>query len=245
MKPLHTLLSLVSLAVAFVVFGSSLAAAAPVSDDVLLSAIATVETGNNPSRLGHYGERTQLQILPQTWRRFSRLPHTQAASHPAETERVARAYLASIRERLKERGLPETPFYMAAAWNAGPAWRRLSPHTVSYARRVANLVEIADREERPAVADVKPAPEPAKPALVVDISRPAAAPLFEGLRGTAGRPTVSFALPAITAEGVAVPFVAKAVPPQRVPVISLDDPAPEASLATRQAPLIALVGLPN
>jgi hypothetical protein len=153
MKTLLSTLFLLSASALLAGTGISTPASAPVSDDVLLSAIAAVETGNNPSRLGHYGERTQLQILPETWREFSRLPHSRAAANPAETERVARAYLQVIRHRLEARGLPQTPYYIAAGWNAGPGFRRLSPGTVSYAKRVANVVEMElALEARAAVA---------------------------------------------------------------------------------------------
>jgi hypothetical protein len=131
-----------------------------VSDEVLLSAIAEVETGNNSSVLGHCGERTRLQILPETWRRFSKLPHSVSASNRAETDRVARAYLASIRDRLKLRGLPETPFFIAAAWNAGPGWKTLSSKTVAYAERVTNIVEAS----QPHVT------QPATPPPLIDLS---------------------------------------------------------------------------
>lgn len=116
------------------------AVAAPVTDEVMLNAIAQVETGDNAARVGRFGERTQVQILPATWREYSHLPFSASARHPAETERVARKYLSHIRARLRARGLPETPFYIAASWNAGPCWRRLRPGTVDYARRVANIV---------------------------------------------------------------------------------------------------------
>jgi hypothetical protein len=161
MKTLLSTLFLLSASALLAGTGISTPASAPVSDDVLLSAIAAVETGNNPSRLGHYGERTQLQILPETWREFSRLPHSRAAANPAETERVARAYLQVIRHRLEARGLPQTPYYIAAGWNAGPGFRRLSPGTVSYAKRVANVVEMElALEARAAVAAAPGASDP-------------------------------------------------------------------------------------
>lgn len=136
-----------------------------VSDETLLAAIAEVETGNNPAKRGRFGERTELQIRPETWREFSRLPHSSAASNPAETERVARAYLGVIRKRLHARGLPETPFFIAASWNAGPGWRRLGRGTMAYAEHVANLVE----EE---VAATK-RPETVEPTPLLPIQLPA------------------------------------------------------------------------
>src|SRR5882724_174932 len=152
----------------------SIAPTPPVSDDVLLSAIAEVETGNNSALVGHSGERTRLQIAPETWVRFSRLPHSVAASHPQETDRVARAYLASIRSRLKARGLPATPFFMAAAWNVGPGWNRLPSRTIAYAERVENLVA-ASRSVQPApaapveVETVQAAPAAPVPVIPVDV----------------------------------------------------------------------------
>lgn len=129
----------------------------PASDQMLLAAIAEVETSNNSAKVGTHGERTRLQIAPTTWARFSRLPHSAAASHPEETDRVARVYLAYIRTRLKSRGVPETPFFIAAAWNVGPGWKTLPSSTVSYAERVANLVQ-ASQSIFPSKPESRPAP---------------------------------------------------------------------------------------
>jgi hypothetical protein len=222
MKTLHTLLFLVSVLTGFAAPGISVPVTAPVSDDVLLSAIATVETGNNPARLGHRGERSQLQILPQTWRRYSRLPHSQAAVNPAETDRVARAYLAAIRQRLKERGLPETPYFIAAAWNAGPSWRHLTAGTASYAERVANIVATAPRvAAKPAVRT-----ESVATTLTAETQvRPAIAPA----------PSV-LAAPTRPTNPVLASFST------HVPVIQLDDQvAPARASSVASIPTIALV----
>jgi hypothetical protein len=156
MKPLLPILFLLSVSVAFAASGISVSVPAPASDEVLLSAIAEVETGNNPSQLGRDGERTRLQILPETWRRFSRMPHS--AANRAETDRVARAYLAVIRRRIHERGLPETAFFIAAGWNAGADWRHLTTGTVSYAERVANIVAATAPPAATVPAAAKPVP---------------------------------------------------------------------------------------
>lgn len=171
MKSLLLILFLVSVSLGFAapeVTFTPPPAPAQVSDEVLLSAIAQVETGNNSRRLGRYGERTQLQILPQTWREYSRLPHSASATNPAETDRVARAYLAHIRARLKARKLPQTPYFIAAAWNAGPGWKKLSSGTIAYAERVANLVETYQTK----------AAETAEPEPVLPTVAPAVAPLL-------------------------------------------------------------------
>lgn len=179
MKTLFHILFPLFVSIGLAANGISAPVSAPVSDDVLLAAIATVETGNNPSRLGHCGERSQLQILPETWREFSRMPHSRAATNRAETERVARAYLSVIRHRLRTRGLPETPFYIAAGWNAGPGWRHLSSGTISYAERVANIVEDEEVNTPATEAAVVSPPKtaiptaPTRPVPVIALSEPA------------------------------------------------------------------------
>ncbi|MDE3165848.1 MAG: lytic transglycosylase domain-containing protein [Acidobacteriota bacterium] len=155
----------------FAVAGMRASSNPSVSDEVLLRAIAQVETGNRPGKIGRYGERTRVQIMPATWRRFSRVP--QSASDPAETNRVARAYLAYIRRRLRERDLPENAFYLAACWNAGACWHRLRRSTVNYAERVENLVR---EYERAAIAT----PAEARAATtVVNAPPPAAIPVID------------------------------------------------------------------
>lgn len=98
----------------------------------LLTAIAEKETGNRALR-GRAGERTIYQILPATWRRFSRVPIDRAT--PAEARRVALAYLHEIRKNLYE----ETPYNYALHWNAGSSATRFSRQTRDYAQCVANL----------------------------------------------------------------------------------------------------------
>jgi hypothetical protein len=119
-----------------------------VSDEVILHFIAMKETGNNPGARGSCGERTQFQIMPSTWRQYSRLPHSSAASNPAESEYVARSYLADIRANLQKRGLPETAYFIAASWHAGINWTSTTESVREYAQCVENLVassEFADR----------------------------------------------------------------------------------------------------
>lgn len=160
MKPLLVFIFLLLVSSGLAAGEFSIPTPPPVSDDVLLAAIAEVETGNNSATIGRSGERTRLQIAPETWVRFSRLPHSAAAANREETDRVARAYLASIRTRLKSRGLPLTPFFIAAAWNVGPGWKTLPSCTVAYAERVANLVQTYRAEQAEVVqrASVKAVP---------------------------------------------------------------------------------------
>ncbi|MDX2185911.1 MAG: lytic transglycosylase domain-containing protein [Opitutaceae bacterium] len=110
------------------------------SDERILWAIAEVETGNRPHLRGRDGELTQFQILPATWRRYSRLAPWEARNRPDEADRVAREHLRHIKEQLGRSGKPLTVFHIAAAWNAGPNRSRFSLETIDYAARVANLV---------------------------------------------------------------------------------------------------------
>ncbi len=238
MKTTLPILSLLFVTTAFAAGRISAPVATPVSDNVLLSAIATVETGNNSAHLGRYGERTRLQILPETWREFSRLPHSAAASNRAETDRVARAYLAVIRQRLNERGLPETPFYIAACWNAGPGWKRLHPATVSYAERVSNLVEAAMAEKALAARNARAAQEALAAEEATAKARAAAqAALAKALVFTPTAPvpasSVLTAPPARVPSPAAQVVVAEAKP---VPVIDLSGSSsqPRASLVALQ-----------
>ncbi len=119
-----------------------------VSDETVLHFIAMKETGNNPNARGIRGERSQFQFMPNTWRRYSRLPHSSAATNSAESERVAHAYLADIRANLRKRGLPETAYYIAASWHAGINWSSTNAGLREYAQCVENLVMDAERETR-------------------------------------------------------------------------------------------------
>jgi len=148
---MKTLALIITLAVLPASFGSiefKIPKSPRVSDEVVLHFIAMKETGNNPRARGSRGERTQFQIMPATWRRYSRLPPSSAASNPAESERVARAYLADIRTNLRKRGLPETAYFIAASWNAGLNWTRTSARVREYAECVENLVASSEFTNR-------------------------------------------------------------------------------------------------
>lgn len=120
----------------------------PVSDETVLHFIAMKETGNDPSAIGSHGERSQFQFMSSTWQRYSRLPHSAAATNAAESDRVARAFLADIRANLRRRGLPETAYYIAASWHAGPNWSATDAGLRDYAQCVENLVLDAEVQTR-------------------------------------------------------------------------------------------------
>lgn len=114
------------------------------SDEEVLHSMALVETGNNPMVVGRMGERSRYHFLRETWTRYSRFPFRALTSHSANADRealrVGKAHIADIRRKLKARGLPATPYWIASSWNAGPNWRHLTPHTRDHAQRVENLV---------------------------------------------------------------------------------------------------------
>jgi Transglycosylase SLT domain len=112
------------------------------TDNEMIAAIAMKETGNNPLARGPSGERTSVQFMRRTWMQYSRLPHSMAALHPDEVDRVARAYLADIRRMLRERELPESPYFIAASWNAGINWTHISRRAQDYAECVESLVDL-------------------------------------------------------------------------------------------------------
>lgn len=105
--------------------------------DVILDAIAKVETGLNPDAVGRRGERSRFQIMPATWIRFSQTEQHTASL--AETRRVARRVLAEIEKVHRRRGLRIDAYGLALGWNAGPWARRYSGATLDYAERVEAL----------------------------------------------------------------------------------------------------------
>jgi len=148
MKTLTLLLALSFSPAAFAAIQFKVDKPQPVSDEVVLHFIAIKESGNNPQARGSHGERSQFQFMANTWRRYSRLPHSAAATNLEESDRVAHAYLADIRANLRKRGLPETAYFIAASWHAGINWKRTSAGVRDYAQSVENLVMAAEIENR-------------------------------------------------------------------------------------------------
>ena len=141
------------------------------SEDEVLRAIAIKETGDVPTKVGRLGERSAWQIRPDVWHKFSHLPHKAASTNADEAVRVARAYLALIRQRLRARHLPETAFFIAACWNAGPYWRSIPVAAYDYAQCVENLANSGHPTAHPTTRSAAEAmfslsfdPPPASPA---------------------------------------------------------------------------------
>lgn len=133
-----------------------LAAIERTNDNLLLAAIAAVETGTTDltrpcRRVGALGERSAWQFTPATWRRYTRLPF-EAASRDARTANmVAMLHLQWLREHLQRAGLRATPRDLALAWNAGQAAvlaDRVPVGAHDYADRVINLYQDLPSRDR-------------------------------------------------------------------------------------------------
>jgi len=113
----------------------------------VMTAIAAVE--NTPFyQIGRMGERSRYQITPSLWEAFSDLPFSSASSPDSasvkEVDRVVRAHIAWIRERLHLLHLPDTPTFIALVYKGGYGRcleKRLRTTDYEYAKRVGNIVE--------------------------------------------------------------------------------------------------------
>jgi soluble lytic murein transglycosylase-like protein len=112
--------------------------------DAFLRAIAEVETGNNPRKVGRSGERGLYQFRQNTWRQHTRRPFYDAHS-PAVAHDVATRHYEWILQSLQRNGQRPTPYMIAAAWNSGVSRvssGRIPASTRDYAQRVVNLASM-------------------------------------------------------------------------------------------------------
>jgi hypothetical protein len=120
---------------------AALVAASGIDPELVLRAIAEVETRSNPRRVGQLGERGMYQFRRETWRQHT-AEDFRRAHHPEISTTVARRHYDWITRELRHRGYEGTPYEVALAWNAG-LHRVLSGRVPSrsrhYAERVANL----------------------------------------------------------------------------------------------------------
>jgi soluble lytic murein transglycosylase-like protein len=109
--------------------------------DAFLRAIAEVETGNNPRKVGRLGERGQYQFRQATWRQHTRQPFRDA-HNPSIAHAVASRHYDWILQQLERNGKRATPYMVAAAWNSGigrVTSGRIPAASKDYAQRVVNL----------------------------------------------------------------------------------------------------------
>lgn len=110
----------------------SSSAAASVDESVMLWAIGSVESGNDPRAIGKIRrERSEWQFMPGTWTQYTDAPFERATTDPSLARRVARQHLDAIVHRLERNRKPVTPQNIARAWNPGAP--------TDYAQRITNL----------------------------------------------------------------------------------------------------------
>jgi len=117
------------------------------SMDSMLRAISSIESGHN--KLSNNGVAiTQYQITRVVWEQHSKMRWSYAKAHldwkdvQDETERVARAHVRWIAERLDANGKTANPFTIAMCWRGGVTYYlkgEFSADRVDYANRAANL----------------------------------------------------------------------------------------------------------
>lgn len=109
--------------------------------DAFLRAIAEVETGNNPRKVGRLGERGQYQFRQATWRQHTSQPF-RSAHNPSVAHTVASQHYDWIIQQIERSGKRATPYMVAAAWNSGVGRvtsGRIPAASKDYAQRVVNL----------------------------------------------------------------------------------------------------------
>ena len=131
---------------------SALAASSP-SRAETLNAIHQVENPLNSTRPGKFGELGAYQFRASTWKMHTDVPFERALDR-VQSEEIAIRHYEWIKRGLSRNGLPQTPYYIALAWNGGlysVIRGRSSEAARDYAERVSNLV-VDLRSNRMAIA---------------------------------------------------------------------------------------------
>ena len=106
-----------------------------------LEAIHRVENPLDSSRPGKYGELGAYQFRRTTWSMHTSVPFERALDRKI-SEEVAIQHYEWLRRGLLRNGLPQTPYYIALAWNGGLSSvvrGRSTTAARDYAARVNNL----------------------------------------------------------------------------------------------------------
>lgn len=107
----------------------------------ILEAIHHVENPRNSARPGKFGELGAYQFRRETWQMHTKVPFERAIDLAVSREVAIRHY-EWLRRGLERNGLPQTPYFIALAWNGGLSSvvkGRSSRATRDYAERVNNL----------------------------------------------------------------------------------------------------------
>ncbi len=136
---------------------ATVSAMADSQEDAFLSATRLRESKNQDWMTGRFGERGSYQFRHSTWRLHTRASFELAYNREVANS-VAHRHYQWLVKRLKECGVPATPYNMACAWNAGAgnvARGNLSRAAREYGECVNNLTaETLQRQTPP----VKPKP---------------------------------------------------------------------------------------
>ena len=117
----------------------------PTTLALFLQAVALVETGGDPRKIGRAGERVAFQMTPAV-----------AASCGGYGAKEAAHYARWLELQLVHGGVDPLPYNMALAWNGGPGAvlrSQVKPQTYDYALRVKNTFEMLEASKNtPAAA---------------------------------------------------------------------------------------------
>lgn len=102
-----------------------------INREAMLRTISAIESGNRNWVIGNDGERSAWQMMPDTWRKYTKLPFELASTNEVLAQSIARAHLQGIIDELGKNGRTVTPTGIARKWNPG------APR--DYAQRTANL----------------------------------------------------------------------------------------------------------
>lgn len=132
----------------------------------LLAAIAAVETGNDPSKVGAKGEVSQYQISKAVWRKHSpKVAYTKGQA-PWIATAVATKHIRYINGQL-DPTIRNRPYWIAVAWNGGLGAvnkaktngeyisRHVPKRVQDYADRVRAMYHVYEKSA-PAVKSKKP-----------------------------------------------------------------------------------------
>lgn len=121
---------------------TAIAHASSASRAETLDAIHRVENPLNSTRPGKFGELGPYQFRRGTWGMHTDVPFERALDR-VQSEEVAIRHYEWLRRGLARNGFPQTPYYIALAWNGGLSSvirNRSTRAARDYAERVNNLV---------------------------------------------------------------------------------------------------------
>ena len=92
----------------------------PLDNDLLLRAIAETENWDGESQ-GAAGEQGPWQILPSTWRQYTRrtMPYSRNGWAQPFAQNVLHEHASWCRDEMEKHGLPQTAYTFALFWKAG------------------------------------------------------------------------------------------------------------------------------